>query len=96
MAATLITSNMRDGLSKKEWVEQNTSLLKDLQFKYLEAKVLEEEHDGVTASVTMKVRLYLLVGEVRQVETYSLRKVKGHWRIDAQAIQGDHLIGRTT
>jgi len=38
----------------------------------------------------------LVVGEVRQVETYSLRKVKGHWRIDAQAIQGDHLIGRTT
>jgi len=93
-AATLTTRKMRDGLSPQDWVEKKGPLLKDLQLKYLDAKVLEEEHDGVTASVTVQVRLYLVIGEVRQVETYSLKKVKGHWRIDSQEIQEDRVIGR--
>jgi hypothetical protein len=94
-AAALTTTSLRKGLSQKEWVENNEPLLKDLQLKYLDAKVLEEEHDGVTASVTVQVRLYLVIGEVRQVETYSLKKVKGRWRIDSQEIQEDRVIGRT-
>jgi hypothetical protein len=94
-AATLTTPSLRNGLSKQAWIEQNTPLLNDLQFTYLDAKVWEEEHDGVTASVTMQVRLYLLVGEVRQVETYALKRVEGHWRIDAQEIHDDRVIGRT-
>ena len=94
-AATLTTTVLRKGLSQTQWVEKNASLLKDLQLKYLDAKVLEEEHDGVTASVTVQVRLFLVIGEVRQVETYSLKKVKGHWRINDQQIQEDHVIGRT-
>ena len=94
-AATLTTTSLRNGLSQKQWVEKNEPLLNDLQFKYLDGKVLEEEHDGVHASVTVQVRLYLVIGEVRQVETYSLKKVKGHWRIDSQEIQEDHVIGRT-
>jgi hypothetical protein len=94
-AATLTTPSLRNGLSQKQWVEKNEPLLNDLQFKYLDGKVLEEEHDGVHASVTVQVRLYLVIGEVRQVETYSLKKVKGHWRIDSQKIQEDRVIGRT-
>ena len=76
-------------------MEKNAPLLKDLQFKYLAGKVIKEESDEAIATVTVQVRLYLVIGEVRGVETYTLKKVKGHWRIDAQAIQGDHMIGRT-
>ena len=94
-AATLTTTKMRDGLSHTDWVEKNAPLLKDLQFKYLEWEILEENRDEVTASVTVQVRMFVVIGEVRGVETYTLKKVKGHWRIDAQAIQGDHVIGRT-
>jgi hypothetical protein len=94
-AATLTTRNLRDGLSPKDWVEKNAPLLKDLQFKYLEWKILEEDRNEVTASVTIQVRLFLVIGEVRQVETYSLKKVEGHWLIDDQQIHDDHVIGRT-
>ena len=94
-AATLTTTQMREGLSQKQWVEKSAPLLKDLQFQYLDGKVLEEEHDGEKASVSVKVRLFVVIGEVRQVETYSLKKVKGHWRIDSQEIQEDRVIGRT-
>ena len=94
-AATLTTTKMRDGLSPKDWAAKNDQLLKDLQFKYLYAKVMEEEHDGVTASVTLKVRLFMVIGEVRQVERYTLKNVAGHWLIDGQAIQEERVIGRT-
>ncbi len=86
---------MRDGLSPKDWAEKNASLLKDLQCKYLDGKVLEEESDEVTATVRVHVRLFLVIGEVRQVETYALKKVQEHWLIDEQNIQEDHVIGRT-
>jgi hypothetical protein len=94
-AATLTTTKMRDGLSPKDWAAKNNQLFKDLQFKYLYAKVMEEEHDGVTASVTLKVRLFMVIGEVRQVEHYTLKNVAGHWLIDGQAIQEERVIGRT-
>jgi hypothetical protein len=95
-AATLTTTTMRDGLSHTQWVEKNETLLKDLQFKYLEWKILEEDRDEVTASVTVQVRLYLVIREVRQVERYTLKNVDGSWRIDSQEIQEDHVIGRNT
>ena len=91
----LTTTKMRDGLSHTDWVEKNAPLLKDLQFKYLDGKVNKEESDEAIATVTVHVRLYLVIGEVRGVETYTLKKVKGHWRIDGQTIQEDHVIGRT-
>ena len=94
-AATLTTANLRDGLSSQDWVVKNGSLLKDLQFKYLEGKVIEESREGREASVTIETRLYLVIGEVRQVETYSLKQVKGRWLIDSQEIREDHVIGRT-
>jgi len=94
-AATLTTTSLRNGLSQKQWVEKNEPLLKDLQFKYLEATVLEEEHDGEKASVSAKVRLFVVIGEVVQVERYTLKNVEGHWLIDGQEIQEDRVIGRT-
>ena len=48
-AAMLTTTNFRDGLSPKAWIEKRAPLLKDLQFKYLEWKILEEDRDEVTA-----------------------------------------------
>ena len=94
-AAMLTTTKMRDGLSPKDWAAKNDQLLKDLQFKYLYAKVMEEEHDGVTASVTLKVRLFKVNCEVRQVERYTLKKVGRDWLIDGQEIQEERVIGRT-
>ena len=94
-AATLTTTKMRDGLSPKDWTAKNDQLLKDLQFKYLYAKVMEEEHDGVTASVTLKARLFKVNCEVRQVERYRLKKVGRDWLIDGQEIQEERVIGRT-
>ena len=94
-AAMLTTTKMRDGLSPKDWAAKNNQLFKDLQFKYLYAKVMEEEHDGVTASVTLKARLFKVNGEVRQVERYTLKKVGRDWLIDGQEIQEERVIGRT-
>ena len=94
-AATLTTTTMRDGLSQAEWVEQKFPLLKDLQFKYLEWKILEEKRVEKTTSVTVQVRFYLVIGEVRQLETYTLKNVQGRWLIDGQEVQEDHVIGRT-
>ena len=45
--------------------------------------------------MSVKVRLFVVIGEVVQVERYSLKKVKGPWRIDSQEIQEDRVIGRT-
>lgn len=45
-AATLTIANLRKGLSQKQVIEQNNLLLKDLQFKYLDVKVLDEERKG--------------------------------------------------
>jgi hypothetical protein len=71
-AATLTTTQMREGLSQKQWVEKSAPLLKDLQFKYLDAKVLEEESNAITASVTLKVRLFVVIGEVVLICPHSL------------------------
>jgi hypothetical protein len=45
--------------------------------------------------VTIKVRLFVVIGEVRQVERYTLKNVDGAWLIDGQEIQHDRVIGRT-
>ena len=94
-AATLTTTKMRDGLSPTDWVEKNATLLKDLQFKYLDGKVIKEESDEAIATVTVQVRLYLVIGEVRRVETFTLKKVEGRWLIEGQEIQEERVIGRT-
>ena len=94
-AAMLTTTKMRDGLSPKDWAAKNNQLFKNLQFKYLYAKVLEEEHDEVTASVTLKARLFKVNCEVRQVERYRLKKVGRDWVIDGLEIQEEQVIGRT-
>ena len=93
-AAMLTTTKMRDGLSPKDWAAKNNQLFKNLQFKYLYAKVLEEEYEGVTASVTLKARLFKVNCEVRQVERYRLKKVGRDWVIDDLEIQEERVIGR--
>ena len=94
-AATLTTTKIRDGLSPKDWIEKRAPLLKDLQFKYIEWEILEENRDEVTASVTVQVRMFVVIGEVRQVETYSLKLVEGHWLIDGQEIRENRMIGKS-
>jgi len=57
--------------------------------------VFKEESKGGTASVTVKVRLFVVIGEVVQVERYTPKKVEGHWLIEDQEILADWGIGRT-
>jgi hypothetical protein len=45
--------------------------------------------------VTVKVRLFVVIGEVIQVERYTLKKVGGFCRIDGQEIEGDRVIGKS-
>jgi hypothetical protein len=59
------------------------------------AETLSWNLQGKKASVTVKVRLFVVIGEVVQVETYSLKKVKGQWRIDSQEIEEDRVIGKS-
>ena len=80
--AALTTDSLRNGLSKHTWIEQHGQLLKDLKVKYIEAEGLKENGEGVNATVTGKVRLFVVIGEVRQVERYILKKVDGAWLID--------------
>lgn len=56
---------------------------------------MEEEGDGVHPSVIFEFWLFVVIGEMRQVERYPLKKVEGHRGIDPQEIQEDHVIGRT-
>jgi len=56
---------MRNGLSPEYSTKKNDPLLKDLQFKYLEDALLAARiHQGVNTSVTLKARLFVLIGEV--------------------------------
>ena len=62
---------------------------------YLDGKVVEEETNGVNAFVTMNVRLYLVIGEVVQIERYTLINVEGHWLVDGQEILHEGRIEKT-
>ena len=94
-AATLTTPKLRKGLSHQAWVEHYDQILQDLQFKYVAGNILEEDTDETTATVKMKARLVVGIGEVVQVETYSLKLVSGQWLIDGLGIQDDRVIGQT-
>ena len=49
---------------------------------------------GEKASVSVKIRLLMVIGEVLQVERYTLKNVRGHQLIDKQEIQEDGVIGQ--
>ena len=57
--------------------------------------MLKGESKGGTASVTVKVQWFVVIGEVRQIERYTLKNMEGHWLMDAQEIEKDRVIGRT-
>lgn len=57
--------------------------------------MFDEEQKAGQASVTVKVRLFVVIGEVRQIERYTLKNVEGVWLIDDQDIQHDRVIGRS-
>jgi hypothetical protein len=39
--------------------------------------------------------LFVVIGEMIQIERYTLKNIEGHWLIDGQEIQENHVIGRT-
>ena len=86
---------MRDGLSQTHWGGEERPAAQGPSFKYLDEKVLEEETQDENASVTVKVRLFVVIGEVVQVERYTLMNVQEHRLIDDQQIHDDQVIGRT-
>ena len=77
------------GCLKREEAEQHEPTLKGLQSTYIEGKVLEEEIKDGMVSVTIKVQLFKVIGEVVQIERYTLKKVKEHWLIDGQKIRDE-------
>ena len=45
--------------------------------------------------MSVKVQLFVVIGEVVQVERYSLKNIKGQWLIDDQEIEEDRVIGKS-
>lgn len=45
--------------------------------------------------MSVKVQLFVVIGEVVQVIRYSLKNVGRDWLIDGQEIQEERVIGRT-
>jgi hypothetical protein len=66
-----------------------------LDCSWSSAETLNWNLQGKKASVTVKVRLFVVIGEVIQVERYTLKKVGGFCRIDGQEIEGDRVIGKS-
>ena len=91
--AALTTDSLRNGLSKHTWIEQHGQHLKDLKVKYIEAEGLKENGEGTDATVTGKVRLFVVIEEVPQVEWCTLKNVDGAWLIDGRDSQDERLIG---
>lgn len=94
-AASLTTQHLRDGLSHQDWVNQHEGMLSQIGFKYLSATVLAIDVQGQEATVTFKVRVSLVIGEVVQIERYTLRMREGQWLINEQQIEDDRVIEKT-
>lgn len=47
----------------------------------------------MSAASTRKVRLIVVIGEVVQVELYTLKQVDERWLIDGQKIHDDRVVG---
>lgn len=82
-AAELTTTAFREGVSKEEWIAIRGPYLRDLQLKYVRAKIAHEERVGKEAHVIVHAHIVTLMGDQPQDELYILLKnPDGRWVID--------------
>ena len=82
-AAELTTTAFREGVSKEEWIAIRDPYLRDLQLKYVRAKVAHEKMVGEEAHVIVHAHIVTLMGDQPQDELYVLLKnPEGRWVID--------------
>ncbi|MFZ1745465.1 MAG: hypothetical protein WBO24_09785 [Nitrospirales bacterium] len=82
-AAELTTTAFREGVSKEEWIAIRGPYLRDLQLKYVRAKVAHEKMVGEEAHVIVHAHIVTLMGDQPQDELYVLLKnPEGRWVID--------------
>ena len=82
-AAELTTTAFREGVSKEEWIALRGPYLRDLQLKYVRAKIAHEKMVGKEAHVIVHAHIVTLMGDQPQDELYVLLKTpEGRWMID--------------
>ncbi len=81
-AAELTTENLRNGKSKKEWIEYSYNALKQIGYKHLVGFIIGEEINGDKATVIMNSQVVTIVGSSWRKETYYLKQIDGKWLID--------------
>jgi hypothetical protein len=83
LAAELTTVAFREGVSKAEWIATRGPYLRDLQLKYVRAKIAHEKMVGEEAHVIVHAHIVTLMGDQPQDELYVLVKnPEGRWVID--------------
>ncbi|MBA3967682.1 MAG: hypothetical protein H0X47_18265 [Nitrospirales bacterium] len=82
-AAELTTTAFREGVSKEEWIATRGPYLRDLQLKYVRAKIAHEKMVGEEAHVIVHAHIVTVMGDQPQDELYVLLKnPEGRWVID--------------
>lgn len=83
-AAELTTTTFREGASKEEWIAIRGPFLKNLELKYIRAKVVHEKKVGKETHVIVHAHVVTLGGDHPQDELYILvPNPEGGWFIDA-------------
>lgn len=94
-AVELTTGALRDGLSKQDWGEAQRPMLKSLQMKYINGKVVFEQIKGDQAVVLAPAYISTIMGDQQHQELYRLRKTEdGHWLIDRGEENAENFVGR--
>ncbi len=82
-AAELTTVAFRAGVSKEEWIATQGSHLRNLNMKYVRAKIAHEEMMEEEAHVVVHAHITTLLGDHPQDELYILLKnPEGRWMIE--------------
>ncbi len=82
-AAQLTTTTFREGATREEWKAIRGPFLKNLDLKYIRAKVVHEDLVGKEARVMVHAHIVTLMGDQPQDELYILvQNSDGNWLID--------------
>lgn len=82
-ASELTTTTFREGATREEWKAVRGPFLKNLDLKYIRAKVVHEELVGKEARVMVHAHIVTLMGDQPQDELYILvQDSDGNWLID--------------
>jgi hypothetical protein len=82
-AADMTTQKFREGVSKEEWIALREPFLKNLEMKYIRAKIVHEEIKEKEAHVIVHAHIATLMDDHPQDELYILiPNSDGGWLID--------------